>query len=336
MIKAISPQLGPSSLPVSDPPTSSSSESPSIPHRLFQKSLLNAPSSSPPTASKAVPKEKIANNFGQSAQIYEAQAHLQRQCASQILSFLDKACGRQGQDLPPGPILEIGCGTGFITQYLIDRFLSMPLSQGHPPTHPLHITDLSIEMVEFCQHHLKHPHSHTPPLSFHVLDAETSPAPAHTYSLIIGGFVAQWFKHLTNTVEQLIDQLKPGGRLVLSFPGHQSFPEWRRWCDRLLLPYTAHPLPNPHALIQQLQLLPDQYDLRVEMCPTYYENAKAFFKSMKVIGAGATDADQRLSPKQMRRLLKAWQPLAVDQRKSATSHSLTVHYEVVYLSILKR
>ena len=367
MINAISHPLSVPSPSVSAPPIAQSS--PSIP-----KKLLQLPPSTPHLNSS---KETIAVNFGRAAQTYDVQAHLQRQCAHQLLSFLEKMCRQDGMDLPDGPILEIGCGTGFITQHLIDRFLRNSLTtQHHSLKHSLLITDLSAKMVEFCQHHVTLPdeltdalrlsslaepcqrpstsyansnaptdalrlspnisyaNSSAPLLSFQRLDAETSTAPSHTYSLIIGGFVAQWFKSLSDTVEQLLAQLKPGGRLVLSFPGHRSFPEWRKWCDRLNLPYTAHPLPNPHTLIQHLQLQPHEYKLRVEMCPTYYESAKAFFKSMKMIGAGASDAGQRLSPQQMRQLLRAWHPTTVTEDTTILPF-VKVQYEVVYLSILK-
>ena len=382
MINAISHPLNVPNHSVSFPPTARLSSS-------IQDKLLQVP---PSTSRSNGSKETIAINFGRAAHIYDVQAHLQRQCAHQLLSFLDETCRRDGTDLPDGPILEIGCGTGFITQHLINRFLSKSLTPQHQPRkHSLLITDLSAKMVEFCQHHVtlpdgliealgrsplaepcespstsyansnapidalrlspntfyanapaqrpnaptpQRPNAPTPQLTFHILDAETSIAPSQTYSLIIGGFVAQWFKHIADTVKQLLAQLKPGGRLVLSFPGHQSFPEWREWCDRLNLPYTAHPLPNPHTLIQHLQLSPHQYELRVEMYPTYYDSAKAFFKSMKVIGAGASDAVQRLSPQQMRQLLRVWKPSAVSEN-TVTPPFIKVQYEVVYLSILK-
>ncbi|NET54568.1 MAG: hypothetical protein F6K09_40080 [Merismopedia sp. SIO2A8] len=47
------------------------------------------------------------------------------------------------------------------------------------------------------------------------------------------------------------------------------------------------------------------------MRPTYYDNATAFFRSMKDIGAGFSQAGTQLSPQQMRRLLKTWQPSPV-------------------------
>ncbi|MEM9219452.1 MAG: methyltransferase [Cyanobacteria bacterium P01_F01_bin.150] len=296
-------------------------------------------------------KERIAANFGQSAQAYQSQATLQRQCANKIMAFLAETCSQRNAPLPDGPILEIGCGTGFITQHLINHFLDTPTPHHPHSKHSLHITDLSPDMVNFCQHHItlpnaptpQRPNAPTPQLFFHTLDAETLPSPPQTYSLIIGGFVAQWFKCLANTVEQLLDQLKPGGILALSFPGDQSFPEWREWCDRLNLPYTAHPLPNPHTLIQQLRLSSFQHKLHTEMCPTYYSRAKAFFKSMKVIGAGASDAGKHLSPVQMRQLLKAWDNAELEaavrhthrQKDDRHVSRIKVHYQIIYLSILK-
>ena len=307
-------------------------------------------------------KHHIAANFGHAAHTYHTQAHLQQAGAKQLLTMLDDSLRRSATPLPNAPILEIGCGTGFITRLLVERAqCGWGQLESQSGLHrPLHITDLSPEMVQFCQSHIQsvraahplgcqsrtirdHVQDHVQQqtdLSFRVLDAETATAPPNTYSLIVGGFVAQWFQNLEDTVHRFLQQLQPGGRLLLSFPGHQSFPEWRHVCQCLDLPFTAHPLPNPITLLDRLQ--PQHYELKVNMWSTVYDSPAAFFRSMKAIGAGFSQSGVRLSPKQMRQLLKGWTSVmsesALLPNKSHPTHPsgpIEVHYQVVYLLITK-
>ncbi|MEB3231353.1 MAG: methyltransferase domain-containing protein [Leptolyngbyaceae bacterium] len=296
--------------------------------------------------------DRIATSFGQAASIYHAQAGLQKHCAQRLLNLLSDSL--EYPDLPSGPVLEIGCGTGFITELLCDRLLrpegagtySLKLGQGRD----YYITDLSAEMVQFCCDRLqpklqkitsnhpfssfKHPRSH---FFFQVLNAENIPPNPPSYSLIIGGFVAQWFQDIEGTIQKLLDRLQPHGRLLLSFPGYESFPEWRQQCSHLNLPFTAHPLPNPTLLLQTLSLPTQDYQVQVktEWYPTYYESAATFFQSMKGIGAGLSQANIKLTARQMRQLLREWQPLNLAKLGHSAPEKLEVNYQIVYLLIVK-
>ncbi|MGK7890080.1 MAG: methyltransferase [Leptolyngbyaceae cyanobacterium] len=295
-----------------------------------------------------VDSDRIAANFGQSTATYHAQAHLQRDCAQRLLHLLDDSLLQDS--LPSGPLLEMGCGTGFITELLFDRLASpQPLSkqlQGRD----YYITDLSEAMVLFCRDRLQpkikaitsnpglnHQHQRTQ-FFFHPCNAEMLPAKPSFYSLIVGGFVVQWFQQIEHTLQRLLDRLQLGGRLLLSFPGHESFPEWRQQCRRLNLPFTAHPLPNPALLLQRLERSPNSYQVQVqtEWYPTYYDNAAAFFHSLKAIGAGMGRANVQLTSPQLRQLLRQWQP--ANQNPSLGSSSkkqVKVQYQIIYLLITR-
>ncbi|NEQ96728.1 MAG: methyltransferase domain-containing protein [Cyanothece sp. SIO2G6] len=303
--------------------------------------------------------DRIAANFGKATSTYHAQAYLQQHCAQQFLDLLDTSLVQQA--LPPGPVLEIGCGTGFITELLCDRLLTYPSEDNQiehlPTTHTWHgrdyyITDLSEEMVQFCCDRLQPKlrtlasiHNSSACLHrlsqfhFHTLNAETlQPRPCF-YSLILGSFVAQWFQNIESTIQQLLDQLKPGGQLLLSFPGHKSFPEWRQQCDRLDLPFTAHPLPNPRHLLQTLALSPQQYQVQIktEWYPTYHKNTAAFFRSIKAIGASMSRANIQLTPSQMRFLLHQWQSSCKNSSfDSSLSDQIKVQYQIIYLLFIKQ
>ncbi len=279
-------------------------------------------------------KQKIADNFGHAAAAYHAQATLQKQSAAHLLNLAEPWLTH----LPDGSILEVGCGTGFITQHLIQRFAGRSLI----------ITDLSAAMLEFCQTHVQVSLSQRSLLSFQQLDGElltTIPSQdvsqdvksqnasqdaksqdaRSKYALIISGFAIQWFKQPVETIHRWLNLLQPGGVLVVSVPTRDSFPEWRHACQVLNLPYTAHPLPQAARLMQPL---PPQYSERftatwyAETLPTTFTSAADFFKSLKAIGASHSQSQTRLSLPQMKQLIRYWD--------AQNPVGVTVHHHVVF------
>lgn len=263
-------------------------------------------------------KQKIADNFGHAAVAYHAQATLQKQSAAHLLNLAEPWLPH----LPDGSILEVGCGTGFITQQLIQRFEGRSLT----------ITDLSVAMLEFCQTHVQVPTSQRSLLSFQQLDGELLAAiPSQDarsrnamprYAMIISGFAIQWFKQPVETIHRWLNLLQPGGVLLVSVPTRDSFPEWRHTCQALNLPYTAHPLPQAERLMQPLASEHFTATWYTEMLPTTFISAADFFKSLKAIGASHSQTQTRLSLPQMKRLIRHW-----DAQNPA---GVTVHHHVLF------
>lgn len=253
-------------------------------------------------------KQKIADAFGQAAAAYHAQATLQRQGAAQLLSLAAPWLTQ----LPPGPILEIGCGTGFITQHLVQQL------EGRS----LEITDISTAMLEFCQAHLQISPSQRSLLSFQQLDGELLTATSPRYAMIVSGFAMQWFKQPLETLHRWLNLLQPGGVLLISVPTADSFPEWRRACHALNLPHTAQPLPQAQQLMQPF--LAEQFSAlwQSEMLPTTFDSAADFFKALKAIGASHSQTQTRLSVPQMKQLIRYWD--------AQSPGGVTVHYQVLF------
>lgn len=226
-------------------------------------------------------KTKIAGEFGRSPITYHAQATLQKACADRLLALLDD------RSIPEGKVLEIGCGTGFITQKLVNRFGDRALV----------ITDLADEMLNFCQKNLNLSQQKNS-IEFRQLDGESLDS-GDRYALIVAGFVVQWFQSIAS-IQRLIRHLQPGGFLLISYPSCDSFPEWQAICQQLGLPFTANPLPDPH-LLQQLNGV-----YQSEMIRIPFTSAAEFFRSMKAIGASFNTAGQQLTRSQMKQLIQAW------------------------------
>ncbi|MBD2088742.1 methyltransferase domain-containing protein [Microcoleus sp. FACHB-1515] len=241
-------------------------------------------------------KAKIAIEFGRSPVTYHQQATLQKLYADRLFSLLDD------RSIPAGKILEIGCGTGFLTQKLVDRFGDRSIL----------ITDLSSEMLNFCQQNLDKTRLKAS-IEFRQLDGESLNS-NEQYALIAAGFVVQWFQSI-DSIQRLIDRLEPNGLLLVSYPSCESFPEWRSICQKLDLPFTVNPLPDSQLLAQFGGVY------RTETIATSFASAADFFRSMKAIGAGFSTTGKQLTRSQMKRLIQAW---------DAQTGEIEVSHHIVY------
>jgi malonyl-CoA O-methyltransferase len=257
-------------------------------------------------------KLKIAQSFGQAALTYHAEASLQKNCATKLLALLES------WEVPSGVLLEIGCGTGFLTQELCDRF----------PNHPFQVTDLSAEMLHFCQAHLQIAPDRAP-VSFRQMDGETLEG-NERYGLIVANFVIQWFKHPVESLLGWLERLKPTGILCLAFPTCDSFPEWRQACESLQIPFTANSLPNSQFLIQALSKVSQDSYLQEEIFCTTHRNASDFFRGLKSIGASVNTSKQKSSVVEMKKLIRYWDG---NVNKMGENNVLQVHHHVAFLLI---
>ena len=101
--------------------------------------------------------------------------------------------------LPPGPILDIGCGNGVITQRIAWAF---------PDRHVIGI-DFSPEQIAYAQvNHV------TPNLIYHVADADA--LPAGPFAAIVSLCVMQYLDGGPGFLRAAYDDLVPGGWLCYS------------------------------------------------------------------------------------------------------------------------
>lgn len=251
--------------------------------------------------------EAIASSFSECAESYERHAILQKQVAARLAAALEP----WSRGLPDGPILEIGAGTGFFTRNLISLF----------PTRELTVTDLSEKMVQQCRKNLG-PDAERGHLEFRKLDAELWRPGRERYALIASNFVAQWFDDPAGTLSRLCDALLPGGLLLVSCPGSESFPEWRSVCRELDLPCSANPLPAAGKMVTRLSEGPFSVDFYEEPYRSQFTDAAAFFRYLKKIGASVPMRSRPLNPRQFRQLLRSWDDTCRNGRLEVTWHLL--------------
>lgn len=252
-------------------------------------------------------RETVQDNFSKAAGYYARHAHLQKETAERMARALQP----WQYSVPDGPVIEVGSGTGFFTKWLVEMF----------PGHDIHITDAAPNMVDHCRREF----GGRKGLTFEQLDAETAKWPEDSNALITGNFVAQWFKDPSAALAKIAKSLKPGGFMLMSFPGSESFPNWRNYCLELGLPFTANPLPDIEKVVVNLSMGPVKVDYYEDQSKETYPDIFSFFRHMKQAGLGTSFTGKRLSPKQLRLLNKHWL-----ERNGGEIH---VHYHTAFIAV---
>lgn len=235
-------------------------------------------------------KRDIARAFG-GATLYDDHAIVQRQVAARLAAKVG------GLPLVPQPkILEIGCGTGFLSRALRQKI------DGAEWT----LTDLSPEMVERCRSALGDPGDSR----FLVMDGEHPGfSPPRRFDLICSSLAAQWFEDLPAGLRRLSDLLAPGGAMVIATLGERTFAEWRRAQE-----IAGHqPGPPRYPSLPAFQALDfpgceieaEQFEIA-----EHHAGALDFLRSLKAIGAHTPGPGQGVMPAgALRRVCRAFETL---------------------------
>lgn len=254
-----------------------------------------------------VEKEAIRDHFSESAACYEEEADVQRRTARRLAASLEP----WALTLPPGPLLELGAGTGFYSRELTAMF----------PERSVELTDLSPAMIQACKEAVLREAG----ITYRVLDAEEWEPPSEAYALVTGNFVAQWFSDPAYTLERYLHALKPGGLLLMAFPGHESFPEWRNTCRELGLPWTGNPMPNTEEMVIKLSMGPARVDYYEDSDTMTFRSSLDFFRHLKRIGAATSRNGKQLTPAQFRLLTRHWD--------GQSGSGVSVTYHLIFMAI---
>ena len=253
-----------------------------------------------------IDQSRVGIRFNQSDR-YDDNAALQHEVACALAD-------RIGQlPLPASPsIMEIGCGTGFLTRALMARGVDGDWL----------VTDKAPAMVDRCKAALGNPQC----CRFQVLDGEYGlDAVAGRFDLICSSLAMQWFDDLPGTLPRLRDLLAPGGHLVCNTLAAGTFASWRAAHRACGLEAGAVPYPAADALIASLApLAPLAVETRTHL--EVHPDARTFLARLKAIGASTPrDGHRPLSPGALRQVMKAFE-----------ASGAVAEYEVVTLHLQRR
>lgn len=190
-----------------------------------------------------VDKQRVAARFGSAASTYNHAAEAQQIIIDRLLSLAP---------LDPEITIEIGSGTGLLTERFLKRY-----------------TPEKFTLVDLCP---------TPVEGACAVQADAeqwiAQQPDHSATAIISASAMQWFNSPLRFIEQVKRVLKPGCTALLSTFGPETMRELRPWIAGL--PYLSeHEL--PHAV-------------RSEIITLEFDSAIELLRHIRATGVAATSA----------------------------------------------
>ncbi|WP_027359060.1 methyltransferase [Desulforegula conservatrix] len=240
-------------------------------------------------------KKAVSDSFSRFSSTYDDYAEAQAMAASLLGEFIKDSIG----ETPCGPVLEIGCGTGFVTREIFRLF----------PDRTFLITDIAAKMAEICREHLAALDINCDNALFASYDGESN-WPENRFSMVFSGFTFQWFTNFEKSLLSLYRSLVPGGILAFSFQSEGSFSEWEEACNRLDIPFTANQLPSIDEVSKFFSGFGIKSTVLTKFIPVNYRSSADFFRAIKRIGAGTMNREDHLSPALMKKLIKGWDEMA--------------------------
>lgn len=146
-------------------------------------------------------KDLVHNRFAKNLKSYDKNAKIQKRMSERLLTFI--------QNKQPQKVLEIGCGTGFLTE-LLNKNLTYK-------------TYKAIDIVKECDEYMGKISSQ---IDFIHIDIEDFiKSSEETFDLIISNASLQWVEDFEGVIKSLENMLNPNGELIFSTFGTENFRE---------------------------------------------------------------------------------------------------------------
>jgi malonyl-CoA O-methyltransferase len=255
-------------------------------------------------------KHCIRRNFARRVRSYDRHACMQRLMAHGLVAVAGEVLGRARR------ILEIGCGTGYLTQLL---------RQANPEARFVAL-DLDASLVETARRRL----GAAAGVEWLVADGEVPLRGA--YDLIIANATFQWFTRPAATLANYYQSLAPGGSLSFSTLGPGTFQELAGALGEAAASLKLANAPKiPAQDFGDRETWSDrlsragfrQVRLAREMVTTTFSSVREFLKALQATGA----TNPRPSPFSPR-LLTAM--IAAYQASYGKNAAIPVSYEIIW------
>ncbi|KAA8389477.1 dethiobiotin synthase [Acetobacter tropicalis] len=202
---------------------------------------------------------------------YEGAATMQRVAAQRLFEKLQERM----EGRVPLRILELGCGTGFLTEKLRNAW----------PQADIVATDIAPHMLERAQQRVGEG------LCYRIMDAG-EPDVSGPFDIVCGNLVFQWLEHPQQAIARLGRLLSPGGILALSTLMDGTFQEWRTACA---VEHEESGTPDYPSAASIGEWYPSLFNggWETEACVQTFSNGRAFLRHLKETGASVPRAGYR-------------------------------------------
>ena len=156
-------------------------------------------------------KHKVRQSFSSAAKTYDSLATLQRRVGRELLAlFMEESSDNL--------ILDVGCGTGFITQEILSR----------SPKQKVVTLDIALSMLQATKAKLESEKT----VYYIGADAEYLPFLDDSVDSIVSNVALQWCQNLTAVFTGFNKVLKPNGQVFFSTFGASTLKELKQsWAE---------------------------------------------------------------------------------------------------------
>lgn len=255
-------------------------------------------------------KQAIQRNFARRGATYDRYARVQQWMATELLQGCREAL------VKARAILEVGCGTGYLTKLL---------RQANPAA-PIVALDLDLSLLKLARERLEGS------TDIHFVAADGEAFSGGSYDLIISNSVFQWFSRPLETLQDYHRLLRSGGCLAFSTLGPATFREldtaFRQAARSLPLAEFPEVVALSFSGKDKWQRFLGQAGfqrvvLQREECTETHPTVQDFLRALQATGA-TNPAPRPLSPRLFRHMA------AIYHRAFGVNGSIPVTYEVIW------
>jgi len=230
-----------------------------------------------------VDKRLARGHFSRAARSYNAWSEPQQRMAERLMASLD-AIER------PESILDIGCGTGILTECLDSAY----------PNSRITAIDIAGGMIDECRRKW----GKSKRVAFVVADAESLDLD-EKFDLIVSNSCFQWLSNLQGAMQRIADHLRPSGLLAFSATTRGTLQElWSSYAIATSGNAAGHRLPDLEDYVRAVVRAELTVETaREETIVLTYDKPKDVMDSVR--GIGATRAAARMEAGLNRSQLKA-------------------------------
>lgn len=254
-------------------------------------------------------KQAIAQSFSKAAAGYDKAAELQRIIGYQLIKQIPES-------ITPLSLIDLGCGTGYFTRQLQQRF-----------------DYANVIGIDLAEGMLKQSQLQDKTCYWLVGDAEQLPILDNSLDLIFSNLAVQWCHDFAKVLDEAYRVLKPKGKFIFSSLCKGTLTEleesWRVVDNYIhvnnFLEFTNY--------LQLLKVSPFSI-IHCELCQqqTFYKDLKVLMKDLKAIGAHNINPQRKqglTATGDFKKLLTAYEVFRMEQ-------GLPTTYQVIYSLLEKR